>query len=598
MENDMKNNGFNTTVDENTTNNNSPVTKNEDTFQVIPYAPDAKNSKPYQYLTPNNFVYVPMVLYEIRNKIADRFQSSIGGQIIPTDGTFWDWFCQSELPLVLTEGEGKDPALLSIGIPAIALYSVSYSIRKVKNSYELKPELQPFITKGRVVVIAMDNDSNESETAQRKNKIALKRLTQAIETCEAKPYIMQWSADYKGIDDLIVKNPSMFEARFLEALSPQSQSKMKRMLNQLEYKYGSRLRFNNLSQFIELDGHELDLDTVKVFWAEKFGEDQPTENIIQSLLAYSKKNAYDPVKDWLLEIESSNLPSKDFDCIASKYLGNDSRLANIYLKKTMIGAVARVFEPGCKLDTCTVLQGKQGLGKSSFWAALAGKSEFFDDSLSAHGGGDKDEKLKIARFWILELAELESLYRRKDVSSVRSLLTSSSDNIRPPYGRQMKCFPRRSIFVGSVNPADFLADSEGNRRFWVVPVEHITLPSVDEVRGLYAAAIQAYRAGEKWYLTSEEEQLQQEHNKDFEQSEPWEYKILEFCSDQEYVSIPDILSQALQIPLGQQEKRYEIRVSKVLSRAGYTRKVKKVGKKSVRLWLNPDEVVTQMVTKV
>jgi predicted P-loop ATPase len=160
----------------------------------------------------------------------------------------------------------------------------------------------------------------------------------------------------------------------------------------------------------------------------------------------------------------------------------------------------------------------------------------------------------------------------------------------------MKCFPRRSIFVGSVNPADFLADSEGNRRFWVVPVERITIPSVDEVRRLYAAAIQAYRAGEKWYLTSEEEQLQQEHNKHFEQSEPWEYQILQFCSDQEYVTIPDILSQALQIPLADQEKRYEMRVSNVLKPAGYTRKVKKVGTKSVRFWSNPDEAVTQMVT--
>jgi hypothetical protein len=76
---------------------------------------------------------------------------------------------------------------------------------------------------------------------------------------------MQWSADYKGIDDLIVKNPSMFEARLLDALYNKPASKMQKMLNKLEYKYGSRLRFNNLSQFIELDGHNLDLDIVKVF---------------------------------------------------------------------------------------------------------------------------------------------------------------------------------------------------------------------------------------------------------------------------------------------------------------------------------------------
>ena len=582
-------------------NRHAAFLRNEDgcDWQAILNIP--KDGKSYQYLAPKetgDVPFLPVVPFEVRVKVARRFNLSIGGEGgIPVDGSFWDWVADANVPVCITEGGKKALALLSLGIPAIALFGISCGVAPRDNApgFQLKDAIKRFIRKDRVVVVAMDNDSNGNDLARRNNKMYKSRLIQAIQDAEAKPRLMSWSADYKGVDDLIVSNKEAFDFSWMGALFPQSKSKISKMVSDLEYRFGSRLRFNELSQQIEIDSQELDLDVVKVFWGETFGEDASSENIIQSLLSYSKKNSYNPVRDWLLGIENGTSPSESFHQIASLYLGSEDDLANIYLRKTMIGAVARAFSPGVKLDTCTVLQGRQGLGKSSFWAALAGSPQFFDDSLSAHGGGDKDEKLKISRFWFLELAELESLYRRKDVSSVRSLLSSSSDNIRLPYGRTIKSFPRHSIFVGSVNPADFLADAEGNRRFWVIPVSEISIPSPEEVRGLWAAAIQAYRSGETWWLSQEEEDMQRSHNKNFEQSDPWEHQILSYASNHEYVGVSEILSEGLQIPLAMQSKREEMRVSDVLRRAGYSRSTKRVSGRLLKVW---GKVVTEVVTGV
>lgn len=564
--------------------------KNEDGSDWQAIINKEYEGKQYRYLAPSGIgdvPFLPPIPFEVRKLIGDRFNLGVGGTGIPTDGSFWDWLAGASIPIVITEGAKKSLALLSQGIPAIALYGIACGVR----DGELKEPLKRFISEGRKIIWACDNDNLGSDRARSNNRIFTSRMMEALAQAGAKATHMRWSADFKGVDDLIVHSPSKFDAAWTKALYPQFSDKMGGMLQDLEWRCGSQLRMNQLSQEIEFMGEPVNFDCCKVWWSSLFHNYQSTENISQALISYSTENAYNPYLDWLLEIETSTIPSLDFERIASKFLGNDDPLANIYLRKTLIASVARAVLPGCKHDTVCVLQGSQGIGKSSFWAAMAGKPEFFDDSLSCQQSSDKDEKLKINRFPWLELAELESLYRRKDVSSVRSLVTSRVDSIRLPYGRQIKSFPRRSIFVASVNPSDFLSDSEGNRRFWVIPCAgKIVLPSEEEVRGLYAAAIQAYRSGESWWLSREEEAMQSSQNKAFEQSDPWESVVLRIAANHEYVSVSEILSE-MQIPIPMQSKREEMRVSDILRRNGYQRKAKRFDGKVVKLW-HKDAVTT------
>ena len=57
-------------------------------------------------------------------------------------------------------------------------------------------------------------------------------------------------------------------------------------------------------------------------------------------------------------------------------------------RKTLVAAVARIYEPGIKFDSVLVLNGPQGCGKSTFFAKLG--KEWYSDSLTI---SDMKEKL-------------------------------------------------------------------------------------------------------------------------------------------------------------------------------------------------------------
>lgn len=162
----------------------------------------------------------------------------------------------------------------------------------------------------------------------------------------------------------------------------------------------------------------------------------------------------------------------------------------------MIGAVARALSPGCKLDTALILQGKQGFKKSTFFKILAG--DYFDDSLGAVS--DKDERLKLHRFWFIEWSELESIFKGRDVSQTKAFLSSSIDAVRPPYCRDTQDFARASIIVATTNKDEFLSDETGNRRFWIIPVKKRIDTKLlrKERNAIWAAAVLAYKSGEQW----------------------------------------------------------------------------------------------------
>jgi predicted P-loop ATPase len=159
---------------------------------------------------------------------------------------------------------------------------------------------------------------------------------------------------------------------------------------------------------------------------------------------------------------------------------------------------------------------------------------------------DKDERLKLHRFWFIEWAELEALFRRKDISTVKAFITTAYDNIRPPYGRQTATYHRRSIIVGTTNEDDFLRDPTGNRRFWVIPVQKsIPIDLLEQERDrIWAAAVHAYRAQEQWHLGQEEAAEAVNVASRFEDYDPWESYIEQWleATGRESYSINEILA--------------------------------------------------------
>ena len=319
----------------------------------------------------------------------------------------------------------------------------------------------------------------------------------------------------------------------LNAIETNADDEAPRLLREYEKicrSFGDRLKFNELRKEVELDGEFIDPAMAKIELVVNHRQNLKgcREDISDSLVMISKKNAYSPVAEYLqTAYKTHGEDSGLINSIASRYLGTNEPIHQTLIKRFLIAAVARAFSPGCKHDCALILQGPQGYFKSTFFKVLASE-DWFDDSLGL--ASDKDEKLKLHRAWILEWAELETVFKRRDVSQVKAFMSSAIDILRPPYGRSIQVLKRSSVVVGTTNQAEFLADTTGNRRFWVVPIAiplNISALKADRDR-IWAAAVALYKSGEPWWLSAKEERQVDAQRSQFEAVDPWIYPIQEY----------------------------------------------------------------------
>lgn len=241
----------------------------------------------------------------------------------------------------------------------------------------------------------------------------------------------------------------------------------------------------------------------------------PTK-LIDALSKVSHERAFHPIRTRFAELLGwDGLPRVEEVLI--DYLGaEDTPYVRAVTRKTLVAAVARVMNPGCKFDCMLVLVGPQGIGKSTLFAQLGGK--WFTDSLSMNDMKDKTAAEKLQGSWILEVSELAGI-KKAEVEAVKSFLTRQTDKFRPAFGRRNVEHPRQCIIVGSTN-ADmgFLRDSTGNRRFWpvMVPGNEAALKKglLDQytLDQIWAEALEYYQAGEDLFLVDDiaQEALEQQ----------------------------------------------------------------------------------------
>lgn len=214
--------------------------------------------------------------------------------------------------------------------------------------------------------------------------------------------------------------------------------------------------------------------------------------------------AFHPIRDYL-----ETLPPWDkhprIDTLLIDYLGaEDIPYTRAVTRKTLVAAVARILNPGIKHDSILVLNGKQGVGKSTLFARLG--KEWYSDSLSISDMKDKTAPEKLQGYWILELGELAGI-KKMDVETVKSFITRTDDKYRPSYGRSVESHPRQCIIVGTTNSdGGFLRDITGNRRFWPVRVsgESKHKPwELSDIDQIWAEALVKYEEGEELFLTGD-----------------------------------------------------------------------------------------------
>lgn len=231
-------------------------------------------------------------------------------------------------------------------------------------------------------------------------------------------------------------------------------------------------------------------------------------------------NTFHPIKDYL---NAHRWDGKNrIDTLLIDYLGaKNCEYIRAVTRKTLVAAVARIFQPGEKFDYVLTLIGKQGIGKSTLIKKLG--KEWYSDNFNFNmlqSGKTAFEQL--VGFWLIEIGELTG-FRKAEMDHVKNFLTSVKDTYRPSYGRETVTHERQCIFIGTTNNRDFLRDPSGNRRFWPVdtmvstPTKSIFKDLTDhEINMLWAEAVQLYKSNEPLTLSPEMEaeanRIQSEHS--------------------------------------------------------------------------------------
>lgn len=222
------------------------------------------------------------------------------------------------------------------------------------------------------------------------------------------------------------------------------------------------------------------------------------QDFADALKNVSMRNKFHPVRELL---DSLTWDGKEhIRSLLPEYLGaEDSDYTYQVMRLWMLGAVSRVYKPGSKFDYTIILQGSQGIGKSTFLKLMALDDLWFNDSLDSL---DSDKAVQsLTGSWIIELAELKSLARTAGgVESVKRFLTATQDKYRIPYERRADTFYRQCVFAGTTNKDDFLQDETGNRRFLIIhtgvtkPSKSLFTPEVmEDIKQAWAEAVHIWK---------------------------------------------------------------------------------------------------------
>ena len=229
-----------------------------------------------------------------------------------------------------------------------------------------------------------------------------------------------------------------------------------------------------------------------------------------AVMKVTDDRSYHPIRAFI-----EDLPEWDgverVDTLLIDYLGaSDTAYVRAVTRKTLCAAISRVLRPGCKFDSMLVLNGPQGVGKSTLIAKLAG--EWFSDSLNLGDTKDKTAAEKLQGYWILEIGELAGL-KKAEVETLRSFLSRQNDIYRASFGKRATPHLRQCVFFGTTNAeSGYLRDTTGNRRFWPVKTpggaaKHSWQLTGEEIQQTWAEALVYVQRGEKLYLDADMETL-------------------------------------------------------------------------------------------
>lgn len=290
-------------------------------------------------------------------------------------------------------------------------------------------------------------------------------------------------------------------------------------LNEMEHNIIARRslpwrKVKSQSQWVDAD------DAALRYYLERVYGIASKDKIFDAVNVVASENKFHPVRDYLDGCTWDGVPR--VETLLVDYLGaEDNDYTRAVTRKALAAAVARVYNPGCKFDYMLTIRGQQGLGKSALISKLGG--QWFSDSFTTLQGKDAYEQVQ--GVWIMEVGELAGM-RKAEAETIKLYISKQVDRFRPAYGRRLQEFPRQCIFIGTTNETQFLRDTTGNRRFWVVDTPNKAAKDMWEeltpevIKQIWAEAVEIYRAGEKLYLPRALEAVARKVQEEYEEENP------------------------------------------------------------------------------
>lgn len=310
-----------------------------------------------------------------------------------------------------------------------------------------------------------------------------------------------------------------------------------------------------------------------VWISEKFGIEVSLNMIHEAVRKVALMNPYHPVRDYLDSLKWDKTPRLKHFFTGGIVDAKDEEVEDEYLEnvaiKFFISAVARIYDPGCQADAMIVLEGSQGLGKSSLVAELGGK--WYGDDIGTDIR-DKDSVLSMMGKWIIELPEMYA-HSKADTDHYKSFIGRRIDRIRAPYGRTIRDYPRQCVFIGTTNRDQYLKDETGARRIWPVNCKTINLKRLIEFKDeLWAEAVYRYKNGESWFF--DEKKLEalchlQSSSRYIEDEWEWEVRHWIEDNDMEMFTGTDVWTQCFGKNAVDFSRREQGRIASILKRIGF-----------------------------